>query len=123
MSVRFAIVESSDVETVRAYLPGNYDAIRHSDTETLIYGADSAGWTLDEYVIPRLASGLYFATEIRLPKTFLARIESEYAFVDSHTGQPGTITRYCVSCSAAVRVSAAGDLSTGDSVRCPDCEA
>jgi hypothetical protein len=32
--------------------------------ETVIYGHDDAGWTLDGYVLPRLASGLLFATEV-----------------------------------------------------------
>jgi hypothetical protein len=30
----------------------------------LIGGRDSCGWTLDDYVIPRLASGMYFAEEV-----------------------------------------------------------
>lgn len=30
----------------------------------LIGGVDKAGWTLDDYVIPRLASGLHFAKEV-----------------------------------------------------------
>ena len=29
-----------------------------------IFGTDSAGWTLDDYVIPRLASGMIYATEV-----------------------------------------------------------
>jgi hypothetical protein len=30
----------------------------------LIAGRDVAGWTLDDYVIPRLASGMYYAEEV-----------------------------------------------------------
>jgi hypothetical protein len=33
----------------------------------LIEGEDNAGWTLDGYVIPRLASGLIFAKEVSTP--------------------------------------------------------
>lgn len=51
------------VDTVRAYLPSNYKADEF-ETGILIYGEDNAGWTLDGYVIPRLASGLIHAREI-----------------------------------------------------------
>ena len=39
-----------------------------------IAGRDVAGWTLDAYVIPRLASGLYFATEIDLSHPALKQL-------------------------------------------------
>jgi hypothetical protein len=50
---------------VSAYLPSAYSArwaANGNDIE--IVGRDSAGWTLDGYVIPRLASGLIFAKEV-----------------------------------------------------------
>lgn len=51
------------LETVRRYLPSNY--LADSDGGNVwIHGFDSAGWTLDGYVIPRLASGLHFAREV-----------------------------------------------------------
>ena len=40
----------------------------------MIGGRDVAGWTLDAYVIPRLASGLYFATEIDLSHPALKQL-------------------------------------------------
>jgi hypothetical protein len=56
------------VYRVAAYLPANYTAsILDIDTDTcavVIYGVDRAGWTLDGYVIPRLASGLIFAETV-----------------------------------------------------------
>lgn len=53
------------VDEVRAYMPRNYRVIdRGADMAILIEGEDVAGWTLDGYVIPRLASGLIFAREI-----------------------------------------------------------
>jgi hypothetical protein len=69
---RYALVrgKAAMTERVAAYLPGNYrvvgrTAIRASDeVQILIAGRDVAGWTLDDYVIPRLASGLIFAEEI-----------------------------------------------------------
>ena len=53
----------ADLPAVRRYLPSNFEA--DSDGGSIfIHGVDSAGWTLDGYVIPRLASGLWFAKEI-----------------------------------------------------------
>lgn len=51
------------LEAIRRYLPSNYTADSDGGN-VFIHGEDSAGWTLDGYVIPRLASGLYFAREI-----------------------------------------------------------
>ena len=50
--------------TVVAYLPGNYRVTDIDDEYIYIAGEDRAGWTLDDYVIPRLASGLYHAEEL-----------------------------------------------------------
>lgn len=49
---------------VSAYLPSNYHVSGTDDAGVFITGHDNAGWTLDDYVIPRLASGLYFAREV-----------------------------------------------------------
>lgn len=53
---------------VAAYLPSNYRVDGESVTEfgdplILISGIDVAGWTMEDYIIPRLASGLLRATE------------------------------------------------------------
>ncbi len=68
-NLRFEDVEES---RVKAYLPANYQVVRIMldlpDGEVmerlLIVGTDVAGWTLEDYVIPRLASGLIFAEEV-----------------------------------------------------------
>lgn len=56
------------LESIERYMPGNYDATLMATVNgveiVLIEGSDQAGWTLDGYVIPRLASGLYPAREI-----------------------------------------------------------
>lgn len=52
-------------DTIAAYLPANYRIESANGDCVTIAGYDSAGWTLDDYVIPRLASGLLFAKEIR----------------------------------------------------------
>ena len=58
-------------ERVAAYLPANYKVVdaditgRTGDT-IIIQGTDNAGWTLDGYVLPRLASGLMFGVEVEV---------------------------------------------------------
>jgi hypothetical protein len=59
---------------ITAYLPGNYRVIAVLDGCTVIGGEDNAGWTLDDYVIPRLASGLIFAQEIDLSHPVMKQI-------------------------------------------------
>lgn len=54
-------------EAIARYLPSNYQVLGGDDETTLIGGHDDAGWTLDDYVLPRLASGLYFGAEVDLP--------------------------------------------------------
>lgn len=84
--MRFAVITggADSLDQVARYMPGNYTAVQVDaqpfDTYAalgapmprlagfiLIIGEDNAGWTLDGYVIPRLASGLIFATEIADP--------------------------------------------------------
>jgi hypothetical protein len=67
---RLAAVFGLDVteERVARYLPSNYevldsDVVGSQCDSVLIGGRDSAGWTMEGYVIPRLASGGMFATE------------------------------------------------------------
>ena len=55
--------DASD-ETIKRYLPDNYTVVGTYDDCVLIAGHDHLGWTLDGYVLPRLASGLHFGTEI-----------------------------------------------------------
>jgi len=58
--------KSSDINTVRAYLPNNYTAQETPYWGTIIIsGVDNSGWTLDDFVLPRLASGLHTAVEVR----------------------------------------------------------
>ena len=66
MSLRIAIIESDrdSLSTVQRYLPSNYEATSLVDGAIVIYGTDNAGWTMDGYVIPRLASGNIYAKEL-----------------------------------------------------------
>jgi hypothetical protein len=64
MSERMATVLNEDnLEVVQRYMPSNYDA-GQVGSAIFIYGHDSHGWTLDDYVIPRLASGGIIAKEV-----------------------------------------------------------
>ena len=60
--MRQAIVSgrADELESIRRYLPENYRAFTWGN-DVIIVGDDEAGWTLKDYVIPRLASGLYHA--------------------------------------------------------------
>jgi len=62
---RVAVVrgQADKVETIRRYLPRFYSA-EACGKDVIILGVDNAGWTMHEYVIPRLASGLYRAEEL-----------------------------------------------------------
>lgn len=60
--MRYAIVTNDLQDSVAAYLPNNYSCVQVNE-DVLIFGNDEAGWTLDDYVIPRLASGLHWARE------------------------------------------------------------
>lgn len=61
-TIRTAIVRNAKSETIERYLPVNYACWQEGD-DVVIEGTDMAGWTLDGYVIPRLASGLHLAEE------------------------------------------------------------
>lgn len=52
-------------KTVKAYLPSNYQVVGCHGGVVTVEGHDRFGWTLDGYVIPRLASGLMRAEEVR----------------------------------------------------------
>ena len=59
---------ATEVEVVQSYLPSNYSAMEYvgpDGEETIqIRGRDNAGWTMDLYVIPRLASANICAREV-----------------------------------------------------------
>jgi hypothetical protein len=75
---RRAVVEGArHLATIESYLPANYSARVTTSTDDafgrtsddaaafiVIEGYDLAGWTLDTYVLPRLASGLIVGREV-----------------------------------------------------------
>jgi len=80
---RIVNVEPVELERIEALLPSNYTVDQIGD-DWIITGEDNAGWTLDEYVIPRLASGLIFAEEIKDQIQFVTAYE-----VTRHYGGAG----------------------------------
>lgn len=67
-----AVQTENDHKAIPAYLPGNYKVVgtvtdfdEFGTTGLLIEGKDDSGWTLDDYVLPRLASGLYVGRELK----------------------------------------------------------
>jgi hypothetical protein len=47
------------LKVVQAYLPRGYEA-RMEGNAIVIEGEDNAGWTMDGYVLPRLASAMIY---------------------------------------------------------------
>lgn len=63
--VRRAVIKNeTSLRRVEAYLPRHYTAVLDPTGGITIVGTDNAGWTLTDYIIPRLASGLIFAEEV-----------------------------------------------------------
>jgi hypothetical protein len=59
--VRTANVKGAKASTVARFLPSNYEVIaEHPSGVVTIQGTDSAGWTMEDYVLPRLASGMIY---------------------------------------------------------------
>lgn len=88
---RYALIGSKgtrwdDERVVAKYLPDNYKVDGVVDATALdgldfpypqgivISGRDVAGWTLDDYVLPRLASGLIRGIEIDLSHPAMKQI-------------------------------------------------
>jgi len=65
-ATRYANVRGArSKKEVAAYLPDNYSVLGTNTTSgaVIICGVDFMGWTLDDYVIPRLGSGNMGCTE------------------------------------------------------------
>jgi hypothetical protein len=97
--MRYALIVASGRDNVAAYLPGNYHVL-HEESATVddpfakptwrhvvIGGRDDAGWTLDGYVLPRLASGLIGGGEIGLEHPIMKRAPDR---APGHTRRQGS---------------------------------
>lgn len=64
--IRYAISISDDYDltAVARYLPSGYEATILPSGRIVLEGKDDAGWTMDDYVLPRLGSGNYWFTEV-----------------------------------------------------------
>ena len=106
---RYAIVTTtSERDNVAAYLPSNYEVIYREPSQVdyarehwqsvVIAGRDNAGWTLDGYIIPRLASGMFFATEIDLSHEIMQRIPDSKPVMTVEVALPdGTVARWALA--------------------------
>jgi len=64
--MRIAIAQTGKSKDVAQYLPKNFAVIGRTldNSGTVIVGVDDHGWSLDQYVIPRLASGMIHCEEV-----------------------------------------------------------
>lgn len=64
--MRIAIAATGKSKEVAQYLPKNFKVLGRTldNTGTIIVGVDDHGWTLDQYVIPRLGSGMIHCEEV-----------------------------------------------------------
>ncbi|NCG18457.1 MAG: hypothetical protein GWP91_05535 [Rhodobacterales bacterium] len=60
---------------VDAYMPSNYVTIMHTHS-LFVIGRDNAGWTLTDYVLPRLASGGVFG-QVECDQSTLAALTAK----------------------------------------------
>jgi hypothetical protein len=80
---RYALVTLTwDRDNPAAYMPSNYQVTytepygddRPAWRTAVIEGRDNAGWTLDGYVLPRLASGGMHGKEVGLDHPIFKRV-------------------------------------------------
>lgn len=63
--LRTAYVKGATAYVVSQYLPANYEVSGvHDDGTVVISGTDRFGWSMDDYIIPRLRSALMTVTEM-----------------------------------------------------------
>lgn len=82
---RFAHVRGADHEKhLNAYIEPNYKIIGEIDSNFIIAGEDNAGWTLDEYYLPRIgSSGVMGAEEITEDNEIFERNQAVIWYEDS----------------------------------------
>jgi hypothetical protein len=88
--IRYALVTLTwERDNPEPYMPGNYRVLhiepspdRENWRQAVIGGEDRAGWTLDDYVLPRLASGGMYGHEIDLSHPVMKRVPDEPVMID-----------------------------------------
>lgn len=65
--MKWAWVSGNRPELIAKFLPHNYEVVASMGEYTLIGGIDDSGWTMQDYVIPRLRSGLMGCNEVKDP--------------------------------------------------------
>jgi hypothetical protein len=76
---RYALVNGLNAtpKVVGRYLPSNYKVLGNTSHGVVIRGTDQAGWTFEDYVAPRLGSGLMRVVEVDLSHPALKEIPVE----------------------------------------------
>lgn len=88
MSVyRYALVSRVPQPTakdVAPYLPPNYEVLGETSLGVVIRGKDrpGGGFGLDNYVIPRLGSGMFYSQEVDLSHPCMKELEESYSRAD-----------------------------------------
>jgi hypothetical protein len=82
--LRYAVIHGArSADEVAAYLPTGYHVFStlldhlNGRLQVTIRGVDQQGWTLDDYVLPRLASGMLFGEERPVPADAAEYAEEE----------------------------------------------
>jgi hypothetical protein len=65
---------STSARMVAAYLPARYEVTGEDDENIYFAGEDYAGWTMDDYVIPRMQSGMIWPRETAMLPQHLAQV-------------------------------------------------
>ena len=106
---RYAIITTtSERDNVAAYLPSNYEVIYSEPSRedfarphwrsVVIAGEDHAGWGLDTYVLPRLASGMFHGKEIDLSHEIMQRVPDSKPVMTVEVALPdGTVARWALA--------------------------
>ena len=120
---RYALVTLTwDRDNPVAYMPSNYevlwigpfegalasDRLSHVNRPdwrlAVIGGEDNAGWTLDDYVLPRLASGGMYGEEIDLSHDVMKRVpdsKPQCPMCRSADVRKATVYWQCLTCGNA----------------------
>lgn len=131
---RYALITGARTRSeAEAYLPDNYSIIDEQAREAgltafVIEGEDVAGWTMEDYVIPRFASGLIWATEIGPDhpalKVVLKWVEDRRPrkYLDARFDVTGWSDEQISTLSGYVGAQAESNRKQGDDVTYPDAE-
>lgn len=78
--MQYALIDTDKIDTVRRYMPSNYSA-EPLGIFVLVYGHDYAGYTLEDYVLPRMAQwGLCL---VRKDRAYVEYLDGIFSLIDA----------------------------------------